>query len=84
MRLVKMILKGASSRKRTKRSLTDWAPLLTLIFNITLEKTVREGHLNRQKKILNKSHQFIGYANDVARKLKEPEETINRMVDAAN
>lgn len=37
----------------------------TVLFNIALEKIIRDSELNRVGKVLNKSHQVMIFADDV-------------------
>ena len=41
-------------------------PLSAILLNMVLEKTIRSSKLNRDGDIMHKSHQIIGYADDLA------------------
>lgn len=61
-------------------------PLSTLLFNMILEKIIRDSQLNRVGHIMYKSQHVVAYAQDmaiIARNEKELKET-RRMVEAAH
>ena len=57
---------GKSEDFMVKTGLRQGDPLSTLLFNMVLEKTVRSTEINRDGDMLYKSHQIVGYADDLA------------------
>ena len=75
-RLIVMTIKKTRCNVRTRGGKSDdfivrtrlrqGDPLSTILFNVVLEETIRSSTLNRDGDILHKSHQIIGYADDLA------------------
>ena len=57
---------GKSEDFFARTGLRQGDPLSTMLFNMVLEKTIRSTKLNRYGDIMHKSHQVIGYTDDLA------------------
>lgn len=56
---------GAVKKKTRKEGIRQGDPLSAHLFNLLLEKVMRESGLNRSGTIYNKSHRCIAYADDL-------------------
>ena len=80
-------IQNSVSRKfETERGLRQGDALACLLFNIAMEKVVRDAKLNQRGNIFYKSTQLLAYADDVdiiTRDTRQVKENLNRFVAAA-
>lgn len=75
VRLVKMTLEGSTNKVSyngetsdafiVRQGLRQGDPLSTVLFNVALEKIIRDSGINRCGTLFTKSHQCLAYADDV-------------------
>jgi Reverse transcriptase (RNA-dependent DNA polymerase) len=95
IRLVQMTLKNSKGNVRVRGEETEdfeigtglrqGDPLSTLLFNMILEKVLRDSHINRIGHILYRGHQVLAYADDVAiiaRSVGEMQQVVDSIITA--